>query len=71
MGREVCQSYKLKATTGKFNICKDKYTQDLIEFVKEKIQTISITSATPTIALLSRSFVPNKTEQSPKNKGLF
>ena len=26
----------MKATTGKFNVCKDKYTEELIEFVKEK-----------------------------------
>lgn len=36
MGKEASQSYKLKATTGKFNVCKDKYSEELIEYVKEK-----------------------------------
>lgn len=35
MGKEASQSYKLKATTGKFNVCKDKYTKEMIEYIKE------------------------------------
>ena len=35
MGKDASQSYKLKATTGKFNVCKDKYTEKMIDHIKE------------------------------------
>lgn len=36
MGSGASQSYKLKDTTGKFNVNKNKYNEDQIKFIQEQ-----------------------------------
>ena len=36
MGAAASQSYKLKASTGKFNVNKDMYTDDMLKYAMEK-----------------------------------
>jgi len=35
LGSEASQSYKLKPTTGKFNANRSKYSDELVEYIKE------------------------------------